>query len=58
MEIVSTDENNVRRAIRVGIGDALGSYYGDLLKEGIPSRLTDLLRRLDEAQKGSFERED
>jgi hypothetical protein len=58
MEIVSTDENNVRRAIRIGIGDALGSYYGDFLKEGIPSRLTDLLRRLDEAQKGSFERED
>jgi hypothetical protein len=58
MEVVPTDENNVRRAIRIGIGDTLRSYYGDLLKEGIPSRLTDLLRRLDEPEKGSFERED
>jgi hypothetical protein len=58
MEIVPTDENNARRAIRIGIGDALGSYYGDLLKEGIPGRLTDLLRRLDEVEKGSSERED
>ena len=54
MEIVPTDEKNVRRAIRTGIGDTLRSYYGDLLKEGIPGRLTDLLRHLDEPEKGSL----
>ena len=58
MEVVPTDENNVRRAIRIGIGDAIRSYYGDLLKEGIPNRLTDLLRCLDEPEKGAFEGED
>src|ERR1700757_3458067 len=42
MEVVPTDEKNVRRAIRTGVSDALRSYYGDLLKETIPSRLTDL----------------
>jgi hypothetical protein len=44
MEVVPTDEKNVRRAIRTGVSDALRSYYGDLLKETIPSRLTDLLQ--------------
>jgi hypothetical protein len=58
MEVVPTDENNVRRAIRIGIGDTLRSYYGDLSKEVIPSRLTDLLRRLDEPEKGSFGEKD
>jgi hypothetical protein len=58
MEVLPTDENNVRRAIRIEIGDALRSYYGDLLKEGIPNRLTDLLRCLDETEKGAFESED
>jgi len=58
MEVVRTDENDVRRAIRIGIGDTLRRYYGDVLEEDIPSRLTDLLRRLDEPEKGSFERED
>jgi hypothetical protein len=58
MEVVRTDENNVRRTNRMRIGDTLRSYYGDLLKEGIPSRLIDLLWRLDEPEKGSFEKED
>ena len=58
MEVLPTDENNVRRAIRIEIGDAVRSYYGDLLKEGIPNRLTDLLRCLDETEKGAFESED
>jgi hypothetical protein len=48
MEVVPTDEKNVRRAIRTGIGAALRSYYDDVLKEGIPERLTDLLRRREE----------
>jgi hypothetical protein len=39
MEVVSTDEKNIRRAIRIGVGEALGSYYGEVLKlkESIPS---------------------
>jgi Anti-sigma factor NepR len=51
MDIVPTDEKNVRRAIRTGVGDALRSYYGDALKETVPSRFSDLLRRLDELDK-------
>jgi hypothetical protein len=52
MEIVPTDEKNVRRAVQTGISKALRSYYyGGLLKEPIPSHLTDLLRRLDEPDK-------
>ena len=58
MEVVPTDENNVRRAIRIGIGDALRSYYGKLLKEGIPNHLSHLLRCLDQPEKGAFEGED
>ena len=58
MEVVPTDENNVRRAIRIGIGDALRRYYGDLLKEGIPNRLSHLLRCLDQPEKEAFEGED
>ena len=51
MEVVAIDEKNARRAIRTGIGEALRSYYGDLLKEPIPSHLADLLLRLDEPDK-------
>jgi hypothetical protein len=58
MEVVPTDEKNVRRAIRTGVGDALRSYYGDLLKETIPSRLTDLLLRLDEPDKAYSEKQE
>jgi Anti-sigma factor NepR len=48
MDVVPTDEKNVRRAIRTGVGDALRSHYGDVLKEIIPTRLTELLEHLDE----------
>jgi hypothetical protein len=48
MEKVLTDEEKVHRAIRTGVGEALRSYYRGLLEEPMPSRLTDLLRRLDE----------
>jgi hypothetical protein len=58
MEIVPTDEKNVRHAIRTGVGEALRSYYGDLLKEPIPSRLTDLLRRLDEPDRAYSEKQE
>jgi hypothetical protein len=58
MEVVPTYEKNVRRAIRTGVSDALCSYYGDLLKETIPSRLTDLLRRLDETDKAYSEKQE
>jgi hypothetical protein len=58
MEIVPTDEKSVRRAIRIVIGDALGGYYGDPLRETIPSRFSDLLRRLDEPDKAYSEKEE
>ena len=58
MEIVPTDEKNVRRAIRTGVGEALCCYYGELLKEPIPGRLTDLLRRLDEPKKAYPEKQE
>jgi hypothetical protein len=57
MEVVPTYEKDVRRAIRTGVSDALRSYYGDLLKE-TPSRLTDLLRRLDETDKAYSEKQE
>jgi Anti-sigma factor NepR len=56
--IVATDEKktkNVRRAIRTGIDDTLRSFYGNLLKEAIPSRVTDLLQRLEEHESASAE---
>jgi hypothetical protein len=58
MEVVPIDEKNVRRAIRTGVGDALRSYYGDPLKETIPTRLTDLWRRLDELDKAYSEKQE
>jgi hypothetical protein len=58
MEIVPTDEKNVRRAIRTAIGDTLGKYYGDPLGQTIPRRLSDLLRRLDEPDKAYSEKEE
>jgi hypothetical protein len=51
MDVVSTDEKNVRRAIRTGVGDALRNHYGDVLKEAIPTRLTEPLEQLDEPQR-------
>jgi hypothetical protein len=58
MEVVPTDEKNVRRAIRTAIGDTLGDYYGDPLGQTIPSRLSDLLRRLEEPDKAHSEKEE
>jgi hypothetical protein len=57
MEVVRTDEKHVRQAIRTGVGEALRNYYDDHLKEPIPGRLTNLLRRLDELTKSSEEQE-
>jgi hypothetical protein len=51
MNVVPTDEKNVRRAIRTAVGDALRNHYGDVLKEAIPSRLTELLEHLNEPQR-------
>jgi hypothetical protein len=51
MDVVPTDEKNVRRTIRTGVSDALRSHYGDVLKETIPTRLTELSERLDEPQR-------
>lgn len=58
MEVVATDEKNVHRAISTAIGEALRSYYGDLLKEPIPSHLVDLLLRLDQPDKAYSEKQD
>jgi len=57
LEVVRTDEKNVRQAIRTGVGEALRNYYDDHLKELIPGRLTNLLRCLDELTKSSEEQE-
>jgi len=57
LEVVRTDEKNVRRSMRTGVGEALRDYYDDHLKEPIPGRLTNLLRRLDELTKSSEEQE-
>jgi Anti-sigma factor NepR len=51
MDVVPTDEKNVRRAIRTGVGDALRNHYRDVLKEAIPTRLTELLEHLNEPQR-------
>jgi hypothetical protein len=51
MDVVPTDEKNVRRTIRTGVGDALRNHYGDVLKEPIPTRLTELLKHLNEPQR-------
>jgi Anti-sigma factor NepR len=55
MQVVPYDEQHVRRAIRTVIGNALRNSYGELLKEAIPSRLTELLRRFDEPDRGYSE---
>jgi hypothetical protein len=42
-----TDEAaKLRREALTHVGNRLGDYYGDVLKEGIPDRLTNLLRHL------------
>lgn len=57
MEIASTYDKNVcRAAVRTAIGNMLRTYYGYLLKEPKPSRLIDLLRRLDEPDKDHSEK--
>ena len=58
MDIVPNDEKNIRRAIRTGISEALNSYYSDLLKDPIPSRLTELSRRLDEGNNAYSEKQE
>jgi hypothetical protein len=46
---ISADDadHRIARAIRICVGNHLREMYGDLLKEPIPSKLGDLLRRLD-----------
>jgi Anti-sigma factor NepR len=57
MEIASTYDKNVSRAtLRTAIGNVLCSYYGYLVKEPMPSRLIDLLRRLDEPDEAYSEK--
>jgi hypothetical protein len=58
MDVVSTDEKNVRRAIETGVGDALRKYYGDVLNEEVPNHLADLLQRLDDSAKVCSEQQE
>ena len=47
MKGLRTDEaTKLRREALTRVGNGLGDYYGDVLKEVIPDRLTDLLRHL------------
>jgi len=36
----------LQREALIAVGNGLRDHYGDVLKEDIPKRLTDLLRRL------------
>jgi hypothetical protein len=40
------DAGKLRREALIAVGNGLRDYYRDVLKEDIPKRLTDLLRRL------------
>jgi hypothetical protein len=40
------EAEELRRAALIAVGNGLRDHYGDVLKEEIPKRLTDLLRRL------------
>ena len=40
------EAEKLRRAALIAVGNGLRDHYGDVLKEDIPRRLTDLLRRL------------
>ena len=45
----------LRQEILMRVGNGLGIYYGDVLKEAIPDQFTELLRRLvatTEAERG------
>ena len=46
---ISADDADARiaRAIRICVGNYIREMYGDLLKEPIPPKIADLLRRLD-----------
>jgi len=47
MKGLQTDEAaKLRREALTHVGNGLGDYYGDVLKEVIPDTLTDLLRHL------------
>jgi hypothetical protein len=47
MNDLQDDEAEVlRRQALILIGNCLRDYCGDVMKEGIPNRLTDLLQRL------------
>jgi hypothetical protein len=44
--LLSDQAEKLRRGVLIQVGDGLREHYGDVLKEAIPNRLTDLLRRL------------
>jgi Anti-sigma factor NepR len=47
MNGLQADEiEKLRREALIKVGNGLRDHYGDVLKEDIPNRLTDLLRRV------------
>jgi hypothetical protein len=40
------EAEKLRGEVLIQVGDSLRDHYGDILKEDLPSRLADLLRRL------------
>ena len=57
MNGLQADEaEKLRREALINVGKGLRDYYGDGLKEVIPNRLTDLLRRVVAANEARRER--
>ena len=55
---ISAEEADARvaRAMRICVANHLRQMYGEILKEPIPPRIAELLRRLDDARVPSRER--
>ena len=52
------EAEKLRREALIWVGDRLRDHYSDLLKEALPNRLTDLLRRLVAPDAGGCEEQD
>jgi hypothetical protein len=49
-------EVRLESKIKVRIGQQLCAMYSDVVKQGIPDRFSEILRRLDQADEGGTER--
>ena len=45
---ITADERRVARALRICVGNEVRKLYGDVPNEPIPSKIADLLHRLDQ----------